>query len=275
MHSFADWIHVVASLATGGAWIAVVTMAADRLGSVWGGFLSGLPSTVLVAFLFIGLAQGTAALVRATDVFPLAYAVTGLFLIAFAAFSKRRFWPGLAGALALWFALSALISLLRPADFALAIVVFGAVFLAGWGILAKGLRLPAARTRPFRHSAGQVGGRAVFGGLMIGLAVLVSKAGGPLYGGIFAGFPAVFVSTLVIVHRSRGLSFARAMALPMFITGMITIGVFGTAIRYSAPVSGPAGGTALAFLAAMVSALFPYFIFMKRNRPRAVEDSHV
>jgi uncharacterized membrane protein (GlpM family) len=275
MHTSADWIHVLASFAAGGAWIAVVTLAADRLGGGWGGFLSGLPSTVLIAFLFIGLAQGADAVVQATDVFPLAYAATGLFLVAFAVFGKRRFWPGLAGALAVWFSLSALISVLRPADFALASAANAAVFLAGWGVLAKGIRLRAVRRQPFRHSAGQVAGRTLFGGLMIALAVLASKAGGPLYGGIFAGFPAVFVSTLVIVHRSRGLSFARDMTLPMFVTGMITIGVFGTAVRYFVPAAGPAKGAALAFLAAMASALFPYLIFMKKNLPQAAEDRHV
>lgn len=275
MHSAIDWIQVLASFAAGGAWIAVVTLAADHMGSAWGGFLSGLPSTVLVAFFFIGIAQGKEAVVRATDVFLFAYAVTGLFLIVFAVFSKRRFWPGLGGALAVWFTLAALISLLKPDNFALAGALYAAVFLAGWAALAIGVRPPTAGRQPFRHSAGQVAGRAVFGGLMIALAVLTSKAGGPLYGGIFAGFPAVFLSTLVIVHRSRGPAFARAMAFPMFVTGMTTIGVFGTAIRFFVPAGGVAGGTALAFLAAMVSALLPFVVFMKKSRPRAAEDGHV
>lgn len=275
MHSSVDWVHVLAAFAAGGAWIAVVTLAADRIGSAWGGFLSGLPSTVLVAFFFIGLAQGTEAVVRATDVFLLAYAVTGLFLVVFAAFSRRRFWPGLGGALTVWFTLSALISLLKPANFALAGAIYAAVFLAGWAAFAVGVRPPAIGRQPFRYSAGQVAGRAVFGGLMIALAVLASKAGGPLYGGIFAGFPAVFVSTLIIVHRSRGPAFARAMAFPMFVTGMITIGVFGTAVRFFVPAGGVAGGTALAFLAALVSALIPFVIFKKSYRPRAAEDRHV
>jgi len=265
MHSSSEWIQVLASFAMGGAWIAVVTLAADRLGSAWGGFLSGLPSTVLVAFLFIGLAQGPEAVVRATDVFPLSYAATGLFLVAFAAFSKRRFWPGLAAAMAVWFTLSALILALEPVDFTLSSAVYAAVFLAGWAALTKGVRLPAVGDMPFRYSPSQVAGRALFGGLMIALTVLASKTGGPIYGGIFAGFPAVFVSTLVIVSRSRGLSFARTMSKPMLVTGMITIGVFATAARFFVPAKGPAGGTALAFLAAMVSALVPYVIFMKKK----------
>jgi hypothetical protein len=269
MHSSADWIHVLASFAAGGAWIAVVTLAADRLGSAWGGFLSGLPSTVLVAFLFIGLVQGPEAVVRATDVFPLAYAATGLFLVVFAVFSKRRFWPGLAVALAVWFSLSALILALKPADFMLASAVYAAVFLAGWAALTKGVRLPAVGNTPFRYSPGQIAGRSLFGGSMIALAVLASKAGGPLYGGIFAGFPAVFVSTLVIVNRSRGLSFARAMSTPMLVTGMITIGVFATAARFFVPAGGPVRGIALAFLAALASALVPYFIFMN-NKPAQI-----
>jgi uncharacterized membrane protein (GlpM family) len=250
------------SFLVGGGWIAAATLAADRLGSRIGGFLSGLPSTVVVTFFFIGLGQGTEAAARATTVFPMAFAVTGLFLLAFAALSRRSFAAGFSAALALWVVLSALILVLKPNRFGWSLAVYAAVLTATIGLTGSALRLPQAQHGGGRHSPLQVAARAVFGGLIIVVAVLLSRIGGPIFGGVFAGFPAVFVSTLVIGFREHGLDFARAIVRPMLLTGMITIGVYGIGVRLLYPACGLVAGTALSFLLALVAGVF-VFVFLR------------
>ncbi len=49
--------------------------------------------------------------------------------------------------------------------------------------------------------------RALFGGAVIALAVFMGKLGGPLLGGIFGSFPAMFLSTLVITYPAVELIF--------------------------------------------------------------------
>jgi len=60
----------------GSFWVTVITLAAEKWGSIVGCILGGLPSTSAVSFLFIGLNQSTSVEVEATAVFPLAFAVT-------------------------------------------------------------------------------------------------------------------------------------------------------------------------------------------------------
>jgi hypothetical protein len=250
------------SFLIGGGWIAAATLAADRLGSRIGGFLSGLPSTVVVTFFFIGLGQGTEAATRATTVFPMGFAVTGIFLLAFAAFSRHSFAAGFASALTLWILLSALILVFKPNRFGLSITVYVVVLAATIGLTGSALRLPQAQHGGGRHSPWQVAARALFGGLIIVTAVLLSRVGGPVFGGVFAGFPAVFVSTLVIGYREHGLDFARAVVRPMLLTGMITIGVYGIGVRLLYPACGLVGGTILSFLLSLAAGGL-VFIFLR------------
>lgn len=250
------------SFLVGGGWIAAATMAADRLGSRVGGFLSGLPSTVVVTFFFIGLVQGTDAAARATTVFPMAFAVTGVFLLVFAAFSSRGFARGFASGLIVWTALSACILALKPEGFGLSLAVYALVLAAAIGLTGSVIRLPRPQHGGGRHSLLQVAARAFFGGLIIVVAVLLSRVGGPVFGGVFAGFPAVFVSTLVIGNHEHGLDFARAVVRPMLLTGMITIGVYGIGVRLLYPACGLILGTLLSFLLSLLAGVF-VFIFLK------------
>ncbi|MCX6560210.1 MAG: DUF3147 family protein [Candidatus Aminicenantes bacterium] len=253
------------SFLVGGGWIAAATLAADRLGSRIGGFLSGLPSTVVVTFFFIGLGQGTEAAAQATTVFPMAFAVTGLFLLAFAVLSRGSFAAGFSAALVLWVVLSALILILKPNRFGWSLAVYAVVLAASIGLTGSVLRLPKAQHGGGRHSPLQVAARAVFGGLIIVVAVLLSRIGGPVFGGVFAGFPAVFVSTLVIGFREHGLDFARAIVRPMLLTGMITIGIYGIGVRLLYPVFGLIRGTVLSFLLSLVAGVFVFILL----RPQA------
>ncbi len=260
----------------GGGGTAAATVAADRLGSRIGGFLSGLPSTVVVTFFFIGLVQGTGAAVRATTVFPLGFAVTGIFLLVFAAVSRRSFAAGFAAGLSVWTVLSALILVADPRSFVLSLLVFAAVTAASFLLTGKVLRPPEARPGGGRHSPLQVLARGCFGGAIIVVSVLLSRVGGPVFGGVFAGFPAVFTSTLFIGYREHGLDFARAIVRPMLLTGMITIGVYGVCVRLLYPGCGLWLGTVLSFLASLVSAALVFaFLGPRPPAPKPVDNPQV
>ncbi len=248
----------------GGLWIIITTAVADRFGSKIGGFIGGLPSTVVVAFLFIGLAQSPEIASQATTVFPLIIGFTGLFLTSFAVIGKRSFAAGLSGALILWLSLSSLTVIFKVENFAFSIIGYLVSLVVSYLVLEKYLFLPSADRGRIYYSKLQIAARGLFGGLMIAFAVFMSKVGGPIFGGIFAAFPAVFISTLFISYRSRGLGFSRAMTKPMLITGMVTIGVYGIAVRYLYLTSGIILGTLFSYLISMVSAFFAYQFIQKK-----------
>ncbi|MCP4664501.1 MAG: hypothetical protein GY856_54650 [bacterium] len=225
-------IKLVLSVLVGGVWVTLVTMAADRFGSKVGGLAAGLPSTVVVTLLFVGLSQGRLAASEATDVVPLAYAVNGLFLIVYVRLLGKGLPIALGASLTLWFLLSGAIVLADLRDFTVSIAAWLISLVAAVTILEKCFDIPSQGKLSIRYSKRQLVARAAFSGLMIGFGVFMSRIGGPIYGGIFACFPAAFLSSLVITFFSGGAAFSRSVAKAMMLSGYINVVGYGIAVRY-------------------------------------------
>jgi uncharacterized membrane protein (GlpM family) len=258
------WLHLALAFIVGSIWVTLTTVAAERFGSKVGGFIGGLPSTAVISFFFIGLSQTPATASQSTTVFPLAYGFTGLFLVLFAMLARKGFWTALLGSLLTWFILSAPAVMLDANHFGLSMAAYALILLASFCVLERKLKLTSAPRANIQYSAQQLIWRAAFSGLMVTFAVFISKFAGPIFGGIFSAFPAVFISTLIITYRSRGIEFSRAITKPLLVTGMITIVVYGLGVRYFYPNLGLASGTALAYGLAMASALFTSVFIQKR-----------
>jgi hypothetical protein len=216
------------SFLVGSIWVTLTSIVAERFGSKIGGLIGGLPSTAIVSFFFIGLTQSPQIASQATNAFPLAYSITGLFLVFYALLSRKGFLVSFIGSLLTWFSLSTLIILFDVDNFFISLFVYALVFSISYYIIEKRLKIPSVERVKMKYSTLQVLGRAVFSGLMITFAVFMSKIGGPIFGGIFSAFPAVFISILIISYKSGGMNFSRAMTKPLMTTGMLTVVVYGT-----------------------------------------------
>jgi hypothetical protein len=78
-------------------------------------------------------------------------------------------------------------------------------------------------------------------------------------GGIAAAFPAVFTSTLIILYRSKGTEFYRAMTKPLVFSGILTIIPFCVAVRYLYPVLGVWLGTLVSYVLVVPLAFVSYY----------------
>ena len=77
-------IHLILAFVVGSVWVVVITIIAEKKGSLVGGILGGLPSTSAFSFLFIGINQSAVAAVQATTVFPLVFSITSAYLFFYA-----------------------------------------------------------------------------------------------------------------------------------------------------------------------------------------------
>lgn len=252
------------SLFVGSFWVTLTTILAERFGTRIGGLIGGLPSTAIVAFFFIGLTQSPQIASQATTAFPLAYGITGLFLVFFAVFSKKGFLLSLFSSLLIWLFLSALVIYLKINNYFAALAAYCVIFFISFYILEKKLRIISAKRIEIQYTSIQLLGRAAFSGIMIAFAVLMSKIGGPIFGGVFSAFPAVFISILVISYRSRGLPFSRSMTKPLMMTGMLSVVVYATCVRCFYPRFGLIGGTIGAYFFALLSAYLSFVLLQKR-----------
>ncbi len=240
-------LHLFLAFAVGSLWVTIITIVAEKKGSVLGGILGGLPSTSAFSFFFIGINQSSAAAVQATTVFPLAFGITSAYLFFYAFFAQKGFSRGITFSLALWFVFSGLIVASGLKDFAVCLVAGAAISVLTYLAFAKKLKLTkqTGETRDYRLR--DVVLRGVGAGSLVLLSVVLSQIGGPVLGGIAAAFPAVFTSTLVILNRSRGTEFSRSVTKPLVLSGILTIIPFCVAVRYLYPIWGIWLGTAVSY----------------------------
>lgn len=98
--------------------------------------------------------------------------------------------------------------------------------------------------------------RSLFAGAVIAAAVVVSKYSGPIVGGIFTAFPAVYVSTFTILYFARGINFSQAFVKPLIISGSINTTVYGVAAYFLYPKYGLYTGTLIAFLISLFCSFY-------------------
>jgi uncharacterized membrane protein (GlpM family) len=259
------WLKVGLSFLVGSTWVTLTTLSAERFGSRVGGLIGGLPSTVVIALLFIGITQSPEVAAQSTTVMPLAQGLNGLFVLTFMQLIRRGLPIALVGSLPVWFAFAAILYLLDIHSFLVSLigwlVLLGLCFivLEKWMVISSHARLEIS------YPPSQLVWRALFGGSVISLAVFMGKLGGPLLGGIFGSFPAMFLSTLVITAHMGGAGFCRAVGKSLLISGLINVPLYEIMVRYLYPSIGLGWGTLLALLGSLGSGYLTYRFMQHRE----------
>jgi len=255
-------LQLILGIIVGGGWIAGTTLAAQRLGSRLGGFLSGLPSTMVVSLLFISWTQGALVAREATSVMPVALAVNAVLLLTFAALAQRGFAGAILTSMAGWGFLQVLVAILDFRDFVLGIAVCGVLLLLGRAYMIDFLGIRPVPGAPMAWSWRDALLRGMLSGGVVGAAMALTRFAGPGLGGVFAVFPAVILSTLMIAQRAAGQGFTRSL-VPSFMTSMLVhCVVYAIVFRWSVLEVGPLWATAISyggtlFLGAGTYRLFP------------------
>ncbi len=251
-------LQLVLTFFIGSCWIYFTVLAGLRLGSKMGGFIGGLPSTALLSFFFIGFTQSPQTASEVTTVFPLAIAVSCLFLVVYAYSSAQGFIAGMLISLLFWIIVSGMVANFHTESFVINLLIYcGAVTIAFF-VMEKYLLIKAIPSNKVVNPKKLLLTRSVIGGLVVTISVLVAKTAGPVFGGIIAAFPAMFISILAISYKTQGIEFSRAMTKPLMVTGMITVAVYAVAIRYLYLWTGLYIGTLVAICISGISAYFTY-----------------
>jgi uncharacterized membrane protein (GlpM family) len=242
------WIKFGLSFLVGGIWVTLSSVAAERFGSKVGGLIGGLPSTIVVTLLFIGLTQTPERAAESAVIVPLVMGVNGIFVTVFISISRRGLAPALGGALLTWFCLGCILMVLNIRALWISILGWLLLAMGCFLVIEKGMKIRSQGKKANHYTAGQIVGRATLSGTVVAFAVLMSKVAGPLAGGIFATFPAVFLSNLIISYRSGGVDFSSAVAKSLMVSGVITVPIYALLVWFFYPRVGLVTGTLFAFL---------------------------
>lgn len=251
-------LNIILSFIVGSIWITLTTIIAERSGTRLGGLIGGLPSTMVVAFLFIGLTKGDVAVFDGTVMVPIIEGVDFILIILISIISSRNFWLGILAGLVAWAALSYVSLLLNPS---LVISLIALILIASLAFIYFNNQA-RYKSRPginARYNLRQVSFRAFFGGSIIVIAVLAANFSGPILGGIFATFPAVFLSTLILLYLQNGMDFTGATMKSMVISSAITTTTFAIVLRYTVISFGIIYSIIIAYVASLVAAYLAYY----------------
>lgn len=246
-------IKLIITFLVGSLWITGATLLAERFGSKIGGVIGGMPSSIVIALLFIGWTQTPVAASQATVVVPIVMGFNALFIIIYAFLIRKSFVLALLGGLFVWLCLSLSLVLTHFDNFALSLFGFVVLLLISYLVMEYGLRVKSLAGRKASFSLSNVLLRGLVSGVIITLAVAIAKLGGPLFGGVFASFPAVFFSTMILTYFAQGREFSVSVMKTLMISGTINTVVYASAVRFLYPPLGLIWGTIGAFLISLVS----------------------
>lgn len=252
------------SFVVGSLWITMGTVLAEKYGTKIGGLVAGLPSTILISLFFIAWTQSTHVVVEATTIVPMIGGINCLFIVTYVLLLRVNFWVALAGAFIIWTGLSFALVAAGFKSFTISLVSYVCLVFISHAIVEKGLKIKSEPGRTMRYTPAIMIFRAVFSGLVIVFAVVVTKVGGPLLGGMFVMFPAMFVGMIFMTYYSQGAAFS-AGVMKSSILGAISVVIYGIAARYTYIPFGLIGGTAVSIAVSFASSYFIHGYLAKRT----------
>jgi hypothetical protein len=253
-------LRIALAFVVAGTWISAATLAGERLGTRIGGLIANLPSNILVSLLFISMTRGTDYAIAAAGSVPIGMAVDTVFLLVVIAALKKGLKLALPLGIAVWIATAMIFFALPPLGVAAGILLYAVVCAASFAVAEWGLGIKAVEKKkaPFRLSV--MATRAVFAGTIVAGAVALAQIAPPYMTGILATFPAVLLSTMVILTRAQGRDFARATGKVLILSSSNII-VYSSAVMVFFPITGAWWGTLAAFiLAALYVSIFLPFL---------------
>lgn len=198
------WLPLLVKALTTALLVVTASVAAERLGAVWGAVIASLPVSAGPAYVFLAMQHGSGFVAASALSSAVANAATGLFLICYASLAARlSAWRSLALAIAVWLAASA--ALQQAAwSAAGAVLVNGVVYALGLAIVARGRAFGGRPAPPGRRAWFELPLRAVLVAGFVSVVVVGSSAMGPEVTGFAAVFPVSLISLLAILQRRLG-----------------------------------------------------------------------
>lgn len=256
-------IKVILSLIIGIIWVIISTNIAERVSGKFGGLIVGLPSTAVISLLFIGLTQGVTKAITASVIVPFSMGLTCSYYISFLLLTKKGFITGFFGSLVIWFLFALISSKYSPNSIVASVIVWLILVTVSIWWAVKNIHINHVLI-PKKIISSPLWLKAILTGTIISLIVIIGKVVGPRWGGIFATFPALTTSTMLITIKSGGNEFTRLIAKNVLISTTTTIGFFAIFCYFLYPIIGVILGTIFAYVGLLIVSIPLYFLIFDK-----------
>jgi uncharacterized membrane protein (GlpM family) len=237
--------------------VILVTIAAERYGTKIGGIIGTLPSTIIIAFLFIAIDKGTSFAVQSVAIVPAEMGLNLLFLFLFALFAYKGTPLALTISLGLWAIGTLTVYFLNIDNIVFSLLVYIILFLFTLLFLDKRKKIVAQSSIRVHYTPLKILFRGLLAGIIIALAVTLSNVNA-LMSGIFSVFPAIFLSTMIISMKEHGPAFTDSLAKGMIYGSPSVVG-YAVGVYFFYPLTSILIGSVAAFLLGTGISLILYF----------------
>jgi hypothetical protein len=250
---------IIISFVVAGIWIGGATLLAERLGSKKGGLITNLPSTVLIALVFVALVQDARFAANATEAVPIGMLINTLFLLGFILLLKYGLIKTILLSLSGWLVLAFLAQKIHLSNIFFNIILYFITAVASYIFLEYVIKIPAKGKKKQKYNPGSLLIRALFAGSVVAGTIIISTFAGAYWVGLLSTFPAVILSTMVILTINQGIDFARATG-KIIILSSTNIIIYAVGISITYPTLGVALGTIVSFGVALIWILFLHLL---------------
>ncbi len=236
--------------------VILVTVLAEKYGTKTGGIFGTLPSTIIIAFLFIAYYQGIEIAVDSVAVVPAGMAINLIFLLCFALSAYRSLLHATLLSFSLWATGAVILYILGSITIWMSLLLF-IISLCGTFIFFEYVKKTKSTGNvTVNYTKIKIMLRGLIAGTVIAISVLLAAAS-PVLSGIFSIFPAIFFSTMLISAREHGPDFAAGIAKSM-IFGSPSVISYACAIYFLYPLHGIIVGSFLAFFISLAMTCILY-----------------
>ena len=241
---------IIVPLITSSLVVILVTIIAERYGTKIGGILGTLPSTIVVAFIFISLNQNADFASLAAAIVPAEMGINILFLLVFISVIAHGFLRALAASLSVWVICSIILYFSPVHNIFSSCLIYAILLISTFIYIEKYKKIRSRGKVSITYTPLKILIRGLFAGIMITIAVVIANING-LLSGIFSVFPAIFLSTMVICIKEHGPQFTNALGKSM-IFGTPTVVSYAIAIHFLYPLMTIYEGTVLAYALSLI-----------------------
>ncbi|PKK82439.1 MAG: hypothetical protein CVT49_13720 [candidate division Zixibacteria bacterium HGW-Zixibacteria-1] len=246
-----DLVKIIVSFVTAGIWISAATALAERLGSRVGGLIANLPSNIVVSLVFVALIHDGSFAAEATHAVPVGMLIDTVFLFIFILAVRRGMAFAVIISLISWFGLAVIAAELVYSNWVVNTTLYIVITILLFIVLGKLIKIPDAARSIKKYSLNQLLIRALFAGSVVAATIILSTFAGTYWTGLFTTFPAVLLSTMVILAYNQSVAFAQATG-KILILSSSNIVVYGIGVYFTYPTLGIIRGTVISFVAAFV-----------------------
>jgi len=241
--------------------VIIVMYIAENYGSKAGGILGTIPSTIVVAFVFIAYSKGTNFASDAAAVVPAELSINVIFLFVFSLLVHRSTILAFIVTFIVWGFLSSLLVVFQMDYIVVSILLYLSSVLIVFLFLEKIVKIRSIGKVKIHYTTKKIIFRGFLAGIVIVIAVLLSNVGS-IISGIFSVFPAILSSTMLISVKEHGPDFAAGMAKSM-VLGLSSVATYATVIHLLYPSYGIIVGSIIAFVISFFVTICIFFLRKK------------